>query len=200
MSMVDMRMKAKTDAARAEVMNMALDIVEGYEAYVETHDDERAQRLKEQTRDNLCGCVFNEVMGRISGETKILAGKIDGICEDAADAYKYKTWYGAWELGRIDAEFHAAMKNQVLEFPVEPFQEIYRINDGGDYVDNAAFETYWEDKPKHEMIGWMLADNGQLTGADVAEMTYAEAKTFFDGNEFEPEVAFFTTADEEGCC
>lgn len=198
MNAVDMKTKTQELEACAEVMNAAMDVVEGFEGHVAAND-ELAENLKSQTRENLAGCIFNDVMARISPETRRAAGKIDSICADAADTFVYKTWYGAWELSKIIEEFYEAMKGKLLEFPVEPYQEIYRISDGGDYVDNAVFEAYWETKPERDMIAWMLCDNGQLTFDDVTGMSYDDAKAFFEG-EFEPEVAFFTTADEEGCC
>ena len=200
MDTIDAKMQAEQADARDRVTDVALDIITEYEDYVESHDDARADNLKNQTRDNLRACVFNEVMKRLSRETTMLASPIDPICMYAADIFTYKTWYGVVDLAVAAGEFEGAMMEHVLEFPVEPFQEVYRINDRGDYVDNAVFEAYWEKFPERRMIGWMLADNGQLTFDEVAEMSYEDAKAFFDSDEFEPEVAFFTTADENGCC
>ena len=44
----------------------------------------------------------------------------------------------------------------------------------------------------------MLADNGQYSGGEVASMSVREIERAFDDPSFEPEIAFYTEADEFG--
>ncbi len=200
MSTVDEKMMEKEKQAKIEAESLAAAFVANCEEYVETRDDERADNLRHQTRDNLAACIFNDIMAEAERDVRALGPTLDVICEYAADEYKYKTWYGMLELDGICDEFDQAMQGRLLEFPVEPFMEVYRINDRGDYVSYADFEAYWEGKPETDQIGWMLAGNGQLSGKEVAAMSYDDAKAFYESEEFEPEVAYYTQADETGEC
>ncbi len=198
---VDRVMLAKHEQAIKAAEAMAAQVLEGYELYAEAHDDERAANLRSQTRDSLSACIFNEVVQRSDDSAvRHLGPTLDRVCASAADGFRYKTWYGLAEVERINSDCFAAMRDRIIEFPIAPFQEVYRLNDRGDYVSSDVFEGYWAGKPERDRIAWMLSDNGQLSGNEVAEMTYEEAKEFYDSGEFVPEIAFFTTADETGWC
>ena len=80
----------------------------------------------------------------------------------------------------------------------EPHEGIYRINDCGDYVSEKDFEAFWSGRPSWHRMAWMLADNGQYSSSEVANMSVREIERAFDDPSFEPEFAFYTEADELG--
>lgn len=80
----------------------------------------------------------------------------------------------------------------------KPFEEIYRLGDGGCYVSADVFDKVWERHPEWWLEAWMLADNGQFSFEDVAEMSIAEIREAYGDPDFEPEHAFMTEADELG--
>ena len=82
----------------------------------------------------------------------------------------------------------------------EPNEGVYRLDDMGSYVSEADFESYWDGKPEWRRKAWMLADNGAYTEADVAAMSVGQIEKAYDDPCFEPEYAFYTTADEDGYC
>ncbi len=82
----------------------------------------------------------------------------------------------------------------------EPNEGIYRLNDMGEYVSEDDFESYWEGKPDWHRMAWMLADNGRFTVRDVASMSVEQIGRAYEDPSFEPEIAFYTTADEDGFC
>ena len=80
----------------------------------------------------------------------------------------------------------------------EPHEGVYRINDRGDYVSEEDFDRFWSGRPSWHLKAWMLADNGQYSGGEVASMSVREIERAFDDPSFEPEIAFYTEADEFG--
>jgi hypothetical protein len=88
----------------------------------------------------------------------------------------------------------------VQRFDFEPYEGIYRLGDCCWYVSESEFETYWEQFPEWHRKAWMLADNGQYDFDDVAGMTIPEIIEAYDDQDFCPEYAFYTTANEDGTC
>lgn len=73
---------------------------------------------------------------------------------------------------------------------------VYRLNDGGDYVFESAWDGHWAAKPAWHEKAWMLSDNGAYAFDEVAAMTVAEIEAAYDDPGFEPENAFYTEIDE----
>lgn len=82
----------------------------------------------------------------------------------------------------------------------EPYDGIYCLGDCWGYVSEDDFETYWEQFPEWHRMAWMIADNGQYKNEDVAAMTIPEIIDTYNDPDFEPEYAFYTTANEDGTC
>ena len=69
---------------------------------------------------------------------------------------------------------------------------VYRINDDGDYVGAREYEEFWSKFPGWYPIAWIVADNGQYTFDDVANMTMTELMRVYMSDGFEPEHAYYT--------
>lgn len=80
----------------------------------------------------------------------------------------------------------------------EPFEGVYRIDDLGEYVSEDDWREVWGGRPAWHEKAWMLADNGRLSAAEVAAMSPEEIEAAYGDPAFEPEVAFYTEADEKG--
>ena len=80
----------------------------------------------------------------------------------------------------------------------EPFEGVYRINDFGEYVSEDDWREVWGGRPAWHEKTWMLADNGRWSAAEVAAMSPEEIEAAYDDPAFEPEVTFYTEADEKG--
>ena len=91
------------------------------------------------------------------------------------------------EVNRADGELRKLVREEF-----EPYAGVYRINDFGDYVAEADFDDFWASRPAWHRMAWMLADNGQYSSEDVADMSVAEIESAYDDPDFEPEFAFYT--------
>lgn len=120
---------------------------------------------------------------------------------DAVEMYRAETGrpIGATAIRSILADAERALRPLVRR-AFEPNEGVYRLDDMGSYVSEADFESYWDGKPEWRRKAWMLADNGTFTEAEVAEMSVGQIEEAYDDPSIEPEIAFYTIADEDGLC
>lgn len=76
-----------------------------------------------------------------------------------------------------------------------PVGGCYRIDDLGNYVTEADWDTVWAGH-ELEKQAWMLSDNGQYSRDQVAAMTPAEIKNTYASEDFRPDIAYYTEKDE----
>lgn len=76
-----------------------------------------------------------------------------------------------------------------------PVGGCYRIDDLGNYVTEADWDTVWAGH-ELEKQAWMLSDNGQYSRDQVTAMTPAEIKNTYESKDFHPDIAYYTEKDE----
>ncbi len=76
-----------------------------------------------------------------------------------------------------------------------PVGGCYRIDDLGNYVTEADWDTVWAGH-ELEKQAWMLSDNGQYSRDQVTAMTPAEIKNTYESEDFHPDIAYYTEKDE----
>lgn len=104
-------------------------------------------------------------------------------------------------IGKQQMDVILGVTDKLAELVKDRFESgegIYRINDFGDYISEADWETVWADYPSWRMRAWLLADNGQYTSDEVSAMSALEVMGLFDRDDFFPEYAYYTEADETG--
>ena len=74
---------------------------------------------------------------------------------------------------------------------------VYRMCDGGDYVYEDVWDSYWAKRPEWQMKAWQLTDNGQYSFEDVARMSIPEIEEAFNDPDFCPEFTYYTEIYEE---
>ncbi len=91
----------------------------------------------------------------------------------------------------------AELRNRIREH-LEPFEEVFCLNDCADYVSESNWDKIWSKCPAWRLKAWMLADNGRHARGEMARMTVGEIKAAYDDPGFYPERSSYTEADEEG--
>ena len=104
---------------------------------------------------------------------------------------------GIAEVDRVNEEVMRALLPKVQE-RFEPNEGVYRLGDWCGYAPSSAVEDYFDARPAWEFDCWILTDNGQYSPEQVAEMTVEQMAAARADDGFEPEYAFYTTADEDG--
>lgn len=102
---------------------------------------------------------------------------------------------GRESVGNVLAAAEDFFSSRLLGFDeIEPFQTVFRLNDGGDCVSAGTFEAYWRGLPAWMLCAWMLADNGQYSAEEVSRMSEKQAVRLAQSPSFEPAHAFYTAA------
>ena len=65
----------------------------------------------------------------------------------------------------------------------------------GTWVSDRVWEKFWSERPRWEMCVYMVAGNGQVSFAEVADMTPEEAEKLYCSEEFEPEYVYWTSGE-----
>lgn len=83
---------------------------------------------------------------------------------------------------------------------LEPYANVYRIDDAGHYVTEENWTKIWSQYPSWWEKAWMLADNGDYDWHDVADMSIEEITEAYECDDLALDVVFCTQADEHGHC
>lgn len=101
------------------------------------------------------------------------------------------------ELESSFEQIYTKLKSQIKEV-FSPSEGIYRINDCGDYVSEEDFEFVFSTYSLWIKYAYLLVVNNFFSLEEICQKSLEEIEKFLNSESFNPDICYYTEAEEDG--